>query len=61
MFIYLNDGRKLNIMWVMSYYQDKNIVVYDTIKGQSSKVEETFETEGEATARIKELDGNYVI
>lgn len=61
MFIYLNDGRKLNLMWVMSYYQDKNVVVFDMIKGQTLKVEEVFETEEEATARITELDTNYVI
>lgn len=61
MFIYLNDGRKLNLMWVMSYYQDKNVVVFDMIKGQTLKVEEVFETEEEATARITELDENYVI
>lgn len=61
MFIYLNDGRKLNLMWVMSYYQDKNVVVFDMIKGQTLRVEEVFETEEEASARVKDLDKNYVI
>ncbi len=61
MFVYLNDGRKVNMMWVMSYYQDKNIVIYDMIKGQTLKIEEVFKTEDEAKARVVELDGNYVI
>lgn len=64
MFIYLNDGRKVNMMWVMSYYQDnqnKKVVIYDMVKGQTLKIEEVFETEAEAEARIAELDENYVI
>lgn len=61
MFIYLNDGRKVNIMWVMSYYQNKNVVVYDMVKGQTLKIEEVFETDEEAATRVEELDNNYVI
>lgn len=64
MFIYLNDGRKVNMMWVMSYYQDnqnKKVVIYDMVKGQTLKIEEVFETEAKAEARIAELDENYVI
>lgn len=61
MFIYLNDGRKVNIMWVMSYYQNKNVVVYDMVKGQTLKIEEVFKTDEEAATRVEELDNNYVI
>jgi hypothetical protein len=60
MFIFLNDGRKVNMMWVATFYQEKNEVIYEMVKGQTVKVVESFGTEAEAKARIDELEDIYL-
>lgn len=61
MIITLNDGRKLNMIWVVSFFQDKNKVIYETAKGQRTRIEEVFETENDAKTRVEELEQNFVI
>lgn len=60
MFIILNDGRKVNMLWVLSFYQEKNKVIYEMMKGNTSKIEEVFPTEEEAIARNTALEEEYV-
>ncbi len=60
MVVVLNDGRKVNMIWVVTFYQDKCNVIYEMVKGHGLKITETFETEEEAEARISELEDEYV-
>lgn len=61
MFIILNDGRKVNMIWVISFYQDRTKVIYDMAKGNTSKVEETFPTEEDAANRVIELEKEFIV
>lgn len=60
MFTTLNDGRKVNMVWVLSFYQDGNKVIYDMAKGTTNRIEELFESEEEASDRIDELEDEYL-
>ncbi|WP_304393082.1 hypothetical protein [uncultured Clostridium sp.] len=60
MWVYLNDGRKVNMFWVVSFYQDKKDVIYEMAKGHGLKVIEPFGTEDEAEKRVEQLEEEYV-
>lgn len=61
MFVELNDGRKVNMIWVISFYQDKNKVIFEMAKGNSVRVEEIFESDSEAEARVDELEKEFIV
>lgn len=61
MFVYLNDGRKVNICWVATFYTRGSNVVYEMAKGNNQEVIESFETEADAQARVDELYKKYGI
>lgn len=60
MFIILNDGRKVNMLWVISFYQDKSEVVFDMAKGTAQQVRESFNTNEEAATRVEELEKEFL-
>lgn len=56
MFIELNNGQLLNLVWLDDLYIDKHDlkrVIYVYVNG--SKKEEVFDNEGEATSRLEEI------
>lgn len=61
MFVELNDGRKVNMIWVISFYQDKNKVIFEMAKGNTVRVEEVFDSESEAESRVDELEKEFIV
>lgn len=60
MFVFLNDGRKVNMYWVVTFYSKDNCVVYEMAKGNNQEVIEEFNSPQEAQARVDELSEMYV-
>lgn len=61
MFVILNDGRKVNMYWVITFYQQKEKVIYEMAKGNALKIEEAFASEEEAKSRVEDLEKQYLI
>lgn len=62
MWVVLNDGRKVNMFWVVSFYQDKQDkcnVIYEMSKGHGLQITETFKTEEEAKQRELGLEEEF--
>ena len=60
MFLFLNDGRKVNMYWVVTFYAKDNCVVYEMAKGSNQEVIEEFDSPQEAQARVDELSEKYI-
>lgn len=60
MFVFLNDGRKVNMYWVVTFYAKDNCVVFEMAKGSNQEVIEEFDSPQEAQARVDELSEKYI-
>lgn len=60
MFVFLNDGRKVNMYWVVTFYAKDNCVVFEMAKGSNQEVIEEFNSPQEAQARVDELSEKYI-
>lgn len=60
MFIFLNDGRKVNMFWVVDFYVRDSQVIYEMAKGNNQEVVEVFNNPQEAQARVDELSEKYI-
>lgn len=60
MFVVLNDGRKVNMTYVLSFYQEGKDVVFDMVKGDGLRIREPFKTEAEAEERVKGLEEEFI-
>ena len=61
MFTVLNDGRKVNMFCVCTFFQRGNEVVYETVKNNTqSDIVEVFESDSDAAIRVQEFEDNFM-
>lgn len=60
MFVFLNDGRKVNMFWVATFYIKDTCIVYEMAKGNNQEVIEEFDSVEEAQARLNELNEKFI-
>lgn len=60
-FLSLNDGRKVNLLFISKIYVQESDVIYETAKGSLDNIVEHFDSETEANSRYEELKQTYEI
>lgn len=59
-YLILNDGRKVNMLFVSKVYVQDTDVIYETVKGSLDVIKEHFESTEEANNRYENLKELYV-
>ena len=59
-YLVLNDGRKINILFISKIYVQDTDVIYETAVGSLDVTKEHFETEQDANNRYERLKQLYV-
>lgn len=59
-YLILNDGRKVNMLFVSKVYVQDTDVIYETVKGSLDVIKEHFASTEEANNRYENLKELYV-